>query len=152
MSTPEDRLEARLRAIATEADPPPELVLESARAAFAMRDLDAELASLIADSALDEAGVLTRSVVADVRMLSFECGTVSVELDVDADPLTRSLRLRGLAVGAVGDVVVVRSDGRTAVPLDEDGRFGLGDVAPGPVRLELTTPDGRRVTTSWVSV
>lgn len=152
MSTADDRLETRLRALVSAADPTPELVLESARAAFAMRDLDAELATLVADSAIDDAGVLTRSVVADVRMLSFSCGTVTVELDVDTDPFTRSLRLRGLAVGATGDVVVVRSGSRTGVPLDDDGRFGLDDVAPGPLRLELTTPDGRRVTTSWVSV
>ncbi|MFN8146209.1 MAG: hypothetical protein U0R76_01985 [Candidatus Nanopelagicales bacterium] len=41
MSDRDDELERRLRALATEADPPPELVVESAKAAFALRDLDA---------------------------------------------------------------------------------------------------------------
>ena len=145
-------LEARLRSVTDEADPPPELVLEAGRAAFAMRAIDAELAELVADSAYDDAELVTRAVVSDVRMLSFECGDVSVELDVETDPWSRSLRVHGIAVGAVGDVVVVRTASRTSVPLDADGRFDAGDVEPGPLRLELATADGRRVTTSWVTV
>jgi hypothetical protein len=152
MSTPEDQLEARLRAIAVEADPTPEHVVDAARAAFALRDLDAELAALVADSAVDTPAVLTRAVVADVRMLSFECGSVTVELDVETDPVTQELTLNGLAVGAIGDVVVVRTDSREAVALTADGRFRAGSVVPGPLRLELTTGDGRRVTTSWITV
>ena len=152
MSDRDDELERRLRALATEADPPPALVVESAKAAFALRDLDAELAELVADSAVDDPAVLTRAVVSDVRMLSFECGDVVVELDVEADPLSRRVRLSGLAVGAVGVVTLVRSDGRSTVDLADGGRFVADDVEPGPLRLELTTPDGRRVTTSWIHV
>ncbi len=152
MSDRDDELERRLRALATEADPPPELVVESARAAFALRDLDAELAELIADSAVDDPAVLTRAVVSDVRMLSFECGDVVVELDVEADPLSRRVRLSGLAVGAVGVVTIVRADSRSTVDLADGGRFVADSVEPGPLRLELTTPDGRRVTTSWIHV
>ncbi len=152
MSDRDDELERRLRALATEADPPPELVVASARAAFALRNLDAELAELIADSAVDDPAVLTRAVVSDVRMLSFECGDVVVELDVEADPLSRRVRLSGLAVGAVGVVTIVRADSRSTVDLADGGRFVADSVEPGPLRLELTTPDGRRVTTSWIHV
>jgi hypothetical protein len=152
MSDRDERLEVRLRALATEADPVPNLVHDAARAAFTMRDLDAELAVLVADSAVDDPAVITRSLVSDVRMLSFECADVTVELDVDTDPMTHLVRLRGLAVGATGDVVIVRTDSRTPTPLDVDGRFDTPEIPAGPVRLELTTPDGRRVTTSWVSV
>lgn len=152
MSERDDELERRLRALATEADPPPALVVDAAKAAFALRDLDAELAVLVADSAVDDPAVLTRAVVSDVRMLSFECGDVAVELDVETDPLSRRVRLSGLAVGAVGAVVLVRSDERISADLAADGRFVVENVAPGPLRLELTTPDGRRVTTSWIHV
>lgn len=152
MSERDDELERRLRALATEADPPPALVVDAAKAAFALRDLDAELAVLVADSAVDDPAVLTRAVVSDVRMLSFECGDVAVELDVETDPLSRRVRLSGLAVGAVGAVVLVRSDARISADLAGDGRFVVENVAPGPLRLELTTPDGRRVTTSWIHV
>jgi hypothetical protein len=152
MSERDDAFEARLRGIAAEADPPPAFVVESAKAAFALRDLDAELAELVADSAVDDPAVLTRAVVSDVRMLSFECGDVTVELDVETDPLSRRVRLSGLAIGAVGEVAVVRRDSRTSVPLADSGRFVADAVEPGPLRLELTTPDGRRVTTSWIHV
>lgn len=152
MSTAEDDLEARLRAIAAEAEPPPEHVLDAARAAFALRDLDAELAALVADSAVDAPAVLTRAVVSDVRMLSFECGSVTVELDVESDPGTHLLRLSGLAVGAIGEVVVVRSESRAAVEISADGRFTAEGIEPGPMRLELTSADGRRVTTSWITL
>lgn len=152
MSQRDDELERRLRALATEADPPPALVVDAAKAAFLLRDLDAELAVLVADSAVDDPAVLTRAVVSDVRMLSFECGDVAVELDVETDPLSRRVRLSGLAVGAVGAVVLVRADDRVSADLADDGRFVLDSVAPGPLRLELTTPDGRRVTTSWIHV
>jgi hypothetical protein len=148
----DDALEARLRAVAEEADPVPDLVLESARAAFDLRDLDAELASLVADSAVDDPAVLTRAVVSDVRMLSFECGEVAVELDVETDAMSGRVHLSGLAVGATGSVVVVRSADRLSTTLGPDGRFTVADLDAGPLRLELTTPDGRRVTTSWVRV
>jgi hypothetical protein len=150
--TIEDDLETRLRSLAAEADSPPELLVDSGLAAFAMRDLDAELAELVADSALDEEVVLTRTVLSDVRMLSFECGEVTVELDVEADPGTHLMQARGLVVGATGSITFVRTNSRSLLALDADGRFEAADLPRGPLRLEVTTPEGRRVTTSWVSV
>ena len=94
----------------------------------------------------------TRALVSDVRMLSFECGSVTVELDVEGDAGTPLLRLSGLAVGASGEVVVVRPESRAGAALAADGRFTVEAVEPGPMRLELTTSDGRRVTTSWVTL
>lgn len=147
-----EEFESKLRAVTGEADPVPDLVLDGGRAAFAMRTIDSELAELVADSAYDDSGLVTRAVVSDVRMLSFECGDVTVELDVETDPASRSLRLHGIAVGAVGELAIVRAAARSVVVLGPDGRFDAGTVEAGPLRLELETPDGRRVTTSWVSV
>ena len=144
--------ESKLRAVTGEADQVPSLVLDGGRAAFAMRTIDAELAELVADSAYDDSGLVTRAVVSDVRMLSFECGDVTVEMDVETDHATGSLRLHGITVGAVGEVVLVRASTRTSVPLGSDGRFDAGTIDGGPLRLELEASDGRRVTTSWVSV
>ena len=70
----------RLGAIAAEVDPVPDLVLEAGRAAFLLRRLDAELAELVADSATDRAGVRG----GDDRLLSFEAGETSLELQVTA--------------------------------------------------------------------
>jgi hypothetical protein len=147
-----DQFELKLRAVTSEADPVPEAVLDAATAAFALRTLDAELAELVADSLVDDAAVVTRAVVSDVRMLSFACGDVSVEVDVETDPSSGSLRLHGFAVGAAVEVVIVRASSRSSVPLAAGGRFDAGLVEPGPLRLELTTPDGHRVTTAWVSI
>ena len=152
MSTSEERLEQRLRALAAEADPPPEDVLTAARAAFALRDLDAELAALTADSWTDAEAVPTRAVLSDVRMLAFECGDVSIEMDVETDHAARTCTLRGMVVGDVVALALVRADARRDVPLDPGGGFGADGVAPGPVRLVAVLGDGRRVTTTWVTL
>jgi hypothetical protein len=151
MSTSEESFEARLRDVTAEADPVPEHVVADAKALFILRDLDAELAELVADSWVDEPAVLTRALVADVRMLSFVCDEVTVELDVDTDPVSGRIALHGVAVGATGEVVVVLTGHRLAVPL-EDGHFDLELPSGGPLRLELTRSDGGRVTTAWITV
>jgi hypothetical protein len=149
--TTDDQLIARLRGLAEQVDPPPELVLEAGRAAFLMRRIDAELAELVLDSAVDAGPVLVRAAEEDtVRMLSFESGTVSIEVQVtEADGL-RSLL--GMVSGASGPVEVETTHGRSSVDLDDLGRFSVTDVPSGTVRLHLTADDGTPVTTSWVSL
>jgi hypothetical protein len=149
--TQDDELMARLRGLADQADPPPELVLEAARAAFLMRRIDAELAELVLDSAVDAGPVLVRSTEEDtVRMLSFETDTVSIEVQVTEVDGSRSLL--GLVSGASGPVEVETAHGRSTVSLDALGRFSVADVPPGTVRLHLTAENGTPVTTSWVSL
>lgn len=146
-----DLLEERLRRIAAVADPVPSLVLESARSAFLLRALDAELAELVHDSAVDPELVLVRGPGDnDVRMLSFEHGSVAVDLQVTETPAGRELL--GLVSGAVGDVELERAGSRTAVPLDEAGRFVASGLPTGAVRLHLRAEDGTAVTTSWVTL
>jgi hypothetical protein len=147
----DDELITRLRSVAEQVDPPPELVLEAARAAFLMRRIDAELAELVLDSAVDAGPVLVRSAVDDgVRMLSFETGTISIEVQVTGVDGGRSLL--GLVTGASGTVEVETTAGRHAVPIDTLGRFAVMDVPQGAVRLHLVADDGTAVTTSWVSL
>jgi hypothetical protein len=146
-----DLLEVRLRRLAQAADPVPELVLETARAAFTLRTLDAELAELVHDSAVDPDLVLVRGPGdADVRMLSFEHGSVAVDLQVSETAAGRELL--GLVTGAAGDVEVEQAGGRTTVPLDDAGRFVVQGLATGPVRLHLHAEDGTAITTSWVTL
>jgi len=138
-----------LRAVAAEADPPPELTALAARAAFATRRLDEELAELVLDSA--EARTAVRAARSDVRVLSFEAGEVVVEVQVqDTD---HGQELRGLVDGARPDTVTIESGKGTdslVVPVDEDGWFVAAPVRPGPVRLRLATPGGPTVLTTWV--
>lgn len=149
--TQDDELIARLRRLAGQVDPPPQLVLEAARAAFLMRRIDAELAELVLDSAVDAGPVLVRGPEEHgVRMLSFETDTVSIEVQVTEVDGLRSLL--GLVSGASGPVEVETVQGRSSVALDSLGRFSVPDVPAGTVRLHLTAANGTPVTTSWVSV
>jgi hypothetical protein len=152
MTTPDERFEGRLRDITSEADPVPAHVVDAAKALFVLRDLDAELAELVSDSLVDAPEVLTRALVADVRMLAFSCGDVTVELDVDTDPVSGRVSVHGVVVGPVSQAVLVHTAGRVPVALDEDGHLDFSLPVGGPIRLELTRSDGGRVTTVWVTV
>lgn len=148
--TTDDELVDRLRRIAAQVDPPPELVLETARAALTLRRLDAELADLVHDSALAAGPVLVRGADDSLRLLSFETSTVSVEVQVSETAGRRSLL--GMVSGASGAVEVETAEGRRTVPLGPSGRFDVDDVPSGTVRLHLVADDGTPVSTSWVSL
>jgi hypothetical protein len=143
--TEDDDVMDRLRHIATEVDPPPADVVDNARAALSMRRIDEEIATLLMDSAL-ETGVV-RGSTQDVRLLSFETSSVSVELQ--AEVTGDRMSLRGLVTGAGGDVTIEAADQRRTVPVDAEGWFTARDLPRGPTRLRLRANDGRAVTTSW---
>jgi hypothetical protein len=147
-----DALLERLRVVAATVDPPPALVVESGRAAFAMRAIDAELAELVRDSAVDRSPVLVRDADSDsaVRLLSFEAGEVSIEVQVTDTEGTRTLL--GVVDGATGSVEVETMNGRSTASIDAHGRFTVHEVPPGTVRLHVQAPDGTTVTTSWVTL
>ena len=145
-----EALLTRLRSVVAEADPVPDLVRDSAYAAFAMRAVDAELVALVRDSLVDDV-VGVRAADTDVRLLSFESGEVSVELEVTAYDDQRALL--GQVTGALaGTVRVETAAGSRDVELDELGRFVAEDLSAGRVRLHLTAESGRAVTTSWVTI
>src|SRR5437667_5408571 len=125
---------AQLRGVATVADPTPSLVLESAKAAFGLRRLDAELAELVHDSAIDADAVLVRG-DDDVRMLSFENVDIAVEMQVT--PRNHSHVLLAFVTGATGSVTVEHSAGEISVELDDAGRLRVEGIPAGPFRLHL---------------
>ncbi|OLT11020.1 hypothetical protein BJF78_27985 [Pseudonocardia sp. CNS-139] len=131
--------------------PPPE-VLEAAKQSFTWRTIDAELAALTYDSLLDDGPVAVRS-GGQARILSFEAGPLTIEVEIDATPGAR--RLLGQLVPAtaaelelnVADADPVR--GRA----DELGRF----VLPLPrevqrISLRCVLSDGRVVQSAWTAV
>jgi hypothetical protein len=143
--TTDDELMAALRRIAAEVDPVPEPVTESARAALATRRLDEELAALLTDSALQADLVRGDE---DVRLLSFESGRISVELQVE--PAGGRVSVKGLATGAAGEVVVESAGTRRSTTIDPEGWFSLADLPRGTTRMHLRATDGTPVATSWV--
>jgi hypothetical protein len=154
----DDALLARLRALAGRLDGVPGHVTAAAQAAIDMRDLDSELAALVADSASDASDLTFEAVRGGSahgtvdRLLSFDGGGVRVELEVDRS--TDGLTLIGLLHGVDrDDCVLERGDGiREPLQLDALGRFMLPGVAPGPARLRCRSIAGRLVCTSWVSL
>ena len=151
----DDELLAWLRRIAAEADPVPELVIQAARSAFGLRDLDARLAELVRDSAVDVPATAVRG--GDRRMLSFEAGDVAVECEITERDLRRDILgqlVGGLAAGIDAEVAgtEVTSTQRVTVPVDERGRFSVRDLPAGPVRLRCRLADGTTVVTSWAAM
>jgi hypothetical protein len=144
----DDELMDQLRRIAGTADPVPQLVTEAARAALATRRLDDELAELLQDSDLAlPQGV--RGAATGPRMLSFEAGDVSLELQLDVE--RGRLVVWGMAVGTAGDAAVETSAmGEHAVAVDERGWFRIEDLPLEPVRVRVRATTGASVTTGWI--
>jgi hypothetical protein len=137
--------------VAAQADPVPDIVYASARAAFALRDLDAELAHLVEDST---AGSGVRSGATDTRLLSFEAAALEVELEISYAAAGATILGQVVPVPA-GDATVrlFTSTGEVALgPVDELGAFRFDGVPQGLVRLQVEAPGAAGVTTPWVRV
>ena len=140
-----------LRDVALEADPVPSFVVEAAQAAYTLRRLDAELAELVRDS-LDEDNLVTvrGPGLTEVRLLSFEAGPLTVELQVSERAGGRHL------VGHVSGIDLTAAeletvDGMQSVETD-DSVLVVDAVPAGRVRLHLSAVDGQTYVTSWVLV
>jgi hypothetical protein len=137
-----------LREAIDEADPTPAHVFEAARAAFALRRLDAELAELVRDSLDEYAGLIAVRGEGDVRLISFETGVVAVELQVTQRGPVRDLvaQISGTDVR----IAEVETPGRRHDTALLDGVVTVDGVPAGLLRLHVTTADGRELVTSWV--
>ncbi|MGZ4592326.1 MAG: hypothetical protein ACXV3C_00545 [Actinomycetes bacterium] len=144
-----DALELGLRGLAARHDPPPVTVFAQGAAALAMRDLDAELAALVADS-FDDQLTGTRAGGA-TRLLTFAAPGVVLELQVSGTGAGR--RLVG-ALEADGDyqLRLEHRGGSVDLTRDDYGRFHLDGLPSGPLRVHLHAAGGRSVRTSWVIV
>ena len=151
MSAPWENDEAvlvRLGAVLDELDPMPSDVLSEGRALLGLRRLDEELAELVSDSAEDRSGLLAVRGEGDVRLISFETGPVTVELQVTERGAVRDLVAQVTGTALVG-AEVETSAGRRDIPI-EDSLFTVEDVPAGFLRLRLLTVAGRHLVTSWV--
>ena len=153
----DDDLVAHLRRIAAEVDPVPDRVVSAARAAFITRDIDGELAVLLADSAAEDGTVpLLEPVRTEARyrtrLLSFGGAGVQIDLEVGGhqDQLDVIGQLTGVDPGSCA-----LQHGRTgSLPLDVDslGRFMYTGLAPGPIRVCCRSTAGTAITTTWITV
>jgi len=145
----DEDLLVHLGAVAAQADPVPELVLELARLAWTTRALDVELLRLVEQTSGTPVGVRSTAVLP--RVLTFE-GT-DVALDVQVEAVTGGVRLVGqvLPFPVEGGSVSVEQPGGTVVHARVDDLGGFRAVRLGQellrIRVEL---EGRRpFTTPW---
>lgn len=146
----DDELVAHLGRLAAVVDPVPELLLAAARDAFALRELDARVAELVRDSAVDVPAAAVRG--PGPRMLSFESGDIAVECEITAHAARRDVF--GQLVGGQAALVDAQPAGGAAVTvgLDADGCFTVRDLPSGPVRLRCHLANGTRLVTSWAII
>src|SRR3954463_13001834 len=97
---------AELRLAALIVDPVPQRVTFAAKASLAWRTIDAELAELTYDSALDADRLTLVRGAAAARMLTFSASGLTV--DVEVEELDGGLRLIGEVAPAQRMVIAVR--------------------------------------------
>lgn len=144
----DDRLLADLRSTVGRLDPVPPRLVDSAKAAYAWRTIDEELARLEFDSlaaAGADAGVRSEGTAEAVR-LSFAVGDTAIEVDVRGGTLIGQVVPPATAVRVLfhtGDQVEVRCD--------EFGQFTIEQPVSGPIRI-VAVYDGRDVATEWFNL
>jgi hypothetical protein len=126
-----------------------------ADAAFSLRSLDAELAVVTFDSALEPAqSAGTRAAGTDTRHLRFEFGEVVIELDLEGDD-NATLELTGVLQppSPATIAVFVRSgEFEATATVDAFGRFAFDGVPHGPMQLHLDRPDAGAIRTDVLTI
>jgi hypothetical protein len=154
---PDEEVVARLRSVLGCVDPVPPAVTDFARAALGWRRLDADLAELLADSALEtEATALTRSAPAQTRWLTFRGTEVTIDVEVTKNQDAYVLLGQLAPNSGTSAVEVQAADGAAAGTAETDalGRFRLDLADGGRMRLRLIRldPSGSAVETSWFTL
>jgi hypothetical protein len=145
-----DHFTARLRTLANRADPVPPSVIDAARAAFAWRTIDAELAELTYDSALEDRALAGVRGASSPRRLTFESPGLTVEVEVGEGAVPR---LMGQLVPALGGTVELRhAGGSLSLAVDELGRFAVEQIPAGPLSLRCRAGADAAVETEWVAI
>jgi hypothetical protein len=153
---PDDRLMTELRAFFADVDSVPSLVVETAKASLGWRRLDADLAELLSDSALEEqAFALARSGEATARAVTFSSGELTIDIEVHVDDTGRTLlgQLSPPAPATVEIHPMVQAPVSTEA--DRKGRFRVRLAAGDTIRLRILGVDERGdppVETSWITV
>jgi len=153
---PDEQLVAELREFFAEADPVPPLVIETAKASLGWRRLDADLAELLSDSALeDERLALARGNDVAVRAVTFGSGDLTIDLEVHIDGEGRML-LGWLSPPAAATIEIQTvAEVRVSAEADRLGRFRMRLPEGGAIRLRVLGAGGGPrppVETSWITV
>jgi hypothetical protein len=146
----DDELFEELASVIRRSDPLPADVSDFARSALGWRRLDAELAELLEDSALEsDAAALARG--SGDRAMTFRSADLTIDVAIHAGML-----LGQLAPQASASVDLQAEDATVASSTQTDvlGRFRFNLGTDGRFRLRVVRhePSGRAVETSWFTV
>lgn len=123
-------------------------VLAAARAAFAWRRIDEELAELLFDSADEPVGAGLRGAAAAPRQVSYASGDLLIDCELGSEALVGQL----LPADA-GTLELLTPAGRQRpVEVDPRGRFVVRPVPAGPIRLRFGSLGRPAVLTPWLLV
>jgi hypothetical protein len=150
----DDRLIDELRDLFSQRDPVPPLVTQSAKAALGWRRLDAELAELLADSALDvELLGLARGARATLRSMSFSVGELAIDVEIHGEGDDREV-LGQLHPPARARIELQSADQAVSTIIESDslGRFRTKLPAAGSIRLRVASDAAGAdwIETSWI--
>jgi hypothetical protein len=128
----------------------PDRFLAAGKAAFAWRNVDADLAALAHDSATEHVLAGTRSEPATLRALTFVASRLTIEIEVTAEAL------QGQVVPPQpGQIELQQRDKARETPpveVDELGWFVFRPAPHGMWRMRLRTGDGNTVLTEWITL
>ncbi|HTU74413.1 MAG TPA: hypothetical protein VMG38_12930 [Trebonia sp.] len=153
----DERLLSALREVLGAADPPPSWCVNLAKESFALRTIDAELATLSEDSALDGVAV-TRSgggpPGGGPRLAVFDADSLSVEIEVSRSSRPGSWQVVGQLSPPAAAMVGVRRppDDHGRVTADDLGRFLIDQLPAGPLSLAIEIEGKQSVVTEWITV
>lgn len=146
----DDELLAQLAEAQAAAASVPRDFIDAGKAAYAWRNIDAELAELVYDSALEEAQLVgqIRAEQAQLRALTFTTPALTIEIEVTGEAL-----LGQLVPPEAGEVKVITPAGEVqAEPIDDVGCFTIRPVPAGSFRIHCHTASGTFVATNWLNL
>ncbi len=150
MTGENDELVHELRDLFGRTDPVPEVVVEAGKAAWGWRTIDADLAELLADSAVDRELAGVRSGDAGFRHVTFETEETTIELEVSGEGTGHRI-LGHVSPGAGAAITIEADDGRIAASATADdlGRFDLRFSRAVRIRMRVAT-GGKSVVSAWL--
>ena len=140
---------ARLAGIADRVDPVPARAYEWGRVAFDLGQVDAELAELVRDSAVDTEALAGVRGELTLRLLSFEVADLALDLQVMPQADRRSIL--GQVIGVAAEVSVQTAEGTCPAVVDPQGLFRLDDLPSGRIRVHIIS-GGAGYVTNWVGI
>jgi hypothetical protein len=149
-----EQLVDELRELFSKDDPVPAVVTQAAKAALGWRRLDAELAELLADSALDaESLAAARGSRATLRSMSFSAGRLTIDVEIHGEGADR-IALGQLFPPGRATIELQNADQAESTTVESDnlGRFRTRLPASGSIRLRVASDPDRAnwVETSWI--